>query len=381
LPTPKQAQDRLAAHWRRLCLAPDAPECVIKAAHRYQIELHHPDRGGSVQDAQQINAAFDELKGRGSKANEHVARFYDGEPWHILGLMSNADRTLVERVGRQLAGDLDGYPRLARRVEWAVEHFGEATHARPRVQPPPAPPQRRRYVQQPPPQPAPPPMPGRPEGMPEVVDFGKLAWRSEQRKDVRLTWKRDHPAVITVDAPAPLRASVSSAKTVPGRFVISLSIDWDAPAFSHDPKLAGYSMDVTVTVRWPGDEATFKALGTLLYPAQISASPTALDLGAVAMGQKLRTTLLLISTAPATAEIESSAWLARADAAGRRVETPLRLSANTPVRVAFDVVWEPIEERVRALAHGKPVRPTGKITVRWDGRELEVPAQMVVRRR
>ncbi len=40
-------RDRRAEHWKQLGLMSGAPECVIKAAHRFYIELHHPDRGGT----------------------------------------------------------------------------------------------------------------------------------------------------------------------------------------------------------------------------------------------------------------------------------------------------------------------------------------------
>ena len=76
-----------------------------------------------------------------------------------------------------------------------------------------------------------------------------------------------------------------------------------------------------------------------------------------------------------------SAWLARTDAAGRKVDAPVRLTTNTPVRVSFDVQWDPIEERAANVARTKAVRPTGKITVRWNEQSLDVPVSMVVRRR
>jgi len=376
---PTLKDERLAAHWRRLGLAPNAPECAIKAAHRYHIEVHHPDRGGSLEAAQQINVAYDELKGRGSKPNEHVAHFYDGEPWHVLGLAGNADQMLAERVARQMCSELSAFPRLFARVEWAIANFGKAPV---RVVPPPPPPRARSRAMSRAPKPAHPVTPGRPDGLPESsIDLGTIKWRGDASRDVRLTWKRFAPYAISVDAAAPLIVHVASSKTIEGRFVLTIGVDWDAPSFSHKPTIRGHRLDATVTVRWPGDEAKFRVRGTLLYPAEVSASPLSLDLGQVDMKQKLRATVLLISTAPTTVEIETSAWLARCDAAGTRVDAPLKLPANTPVRVAFDVLWDPIVERIGGAKNGKPVRPTGRITVRWDGRTLEIPAQMVVRRR
>ena len=378
---PSRKDDRLAAHWRRLGLAPNAPECAIKAAYRYHIELHHPDRGGSDETAKRINAAHDELKGRGSKPNEHVAQFYDGEPWHVLGLASNADTALAERVGRQMCSELTTFPRLLARVEWAIGNFGKTA---PRIIPPSPPPARPRAATRPardtaPAQPA---TPGRPDGLPESsIDLGAVSWRGEVSRDVRLTWRRRAPYDIRAEAAAPLTVSVAASRTIPGRFVLSIGIDWESPAFHHKPSIRGHSLDATITVRWPGDEAKFRVRGTLLYPPEVSASPLALDLGDVGLKQNVRATLMLISTAPTSVTIDASAWLARCDATGRRVDAPIRLAANAPVRVAFDVQWDPIIERIGAARNGKPVRPTGKITVRWDGRAIEIPAQMVVRRR
>jgi hypothetical protein len=225
-------------------------------------------------------------------------------------------------------------------------------------------------------------MPARPDGLPESnIDLGTIGWRGDVARDVRLTWKRLAPYQIDVEAAPPLIVNVASSRTIEGRFVLTISIDWDSPSFSHKPTMRGHNLDATVTVRWPGDEAKFRVRGTLLYPAEVSASPLSLDLGEVVMKQKVRATVLLVSTAPTTVEIETSAWLARCDAAGKRVEAPLKLPANTPVRVAFDVLWGPIVERIGDARNGKAVRPTGRITVRWDGRVLEIPAQIVVRGR
>ncbi|HEY8173955.1 MAG TPA: hypothetical protein VIH21_12785, partial [Dehalococcoidia bacterium] len=105
-----------------------------------------------------------------------------------------------------------------------------------------------------------------------------------------------------------------------------------------------------------------------------------LDLGTVTMQQQVRASLVLVSTGAAEVDIAPSAWLSRVDAAGRPLDAAINLSANIPVRIAFDVQWPPITERAGVVPAGKPVRPTGKIILRWNDREVEVPVQMVVQR-
>jgi hypothetical protein len=375
--TKQRANDRYAAHWRRLGLLPGAPDCVIKAAHRHFIEIHHPDRGGSVETARQVNVAADEIRGQGAAPNEHVAAHYSGEPRHLLGLMANAERSLVERAGRALASELESHPRLVARVEWAVKNFGRpmTATAQPRPQEPPRPR---------PPRPAAPPKPatpGIPDGLVDRIDFGTLPWGSALTRDLRLTWTRNAPFSVEVDAPAPLVAEVKDSKALPGRFIVSLAVDWTSPELSHDATMRGYTFEGPVRLRWAGGgEATVRVRAILRYPAIVTASPDSLDLGTVRLGQHLRAaSIILISSADAEVTIAPSAWLARVDGAGRVLDEPLRLATNKPVRVAFDVVWEPIREKGAAsIAAGKPVRPTGRITLRWGEREIEVPVQMVV---
>ena len=145
--------------------------------------------------------------------------------------------------------------------------------------------------------------------------------------------------------------------------------------------MRGYTFEGPVRLRWAGGgEATVRVRAILRYPAIVTASPDSLDLSTVRLGQHLRAaSIILISSADAEVMIAPSAWLARVDGAGRVLDEPLRLAMNKPVRVAFDVVWEPIREKGAAsIAAGKPVRPTGRITLRWGEREIEVPVQMVV---
>lgn len=375
--------DKLAQHWKSLCLMSGAPECVIKAAHRFHIEIHHPDRGGTLEAAQRINVAYDELKGRGSKPNEHVAAYYDGEPWHVIGVASNADRTLVERAGKTLAGELTTHPRLAARVEWAITNFGRPAKAvppRPRATPPP--PARRRATTPAAPRSAEPVRPGIPDGLPGHIDMGTVDWGAAATREVRLTWKRAAPYNINVSPEAPLTTTVTASKALPGRFVVTIGIDWESDSFAGGPTTRGYTLDSVVTLRWPaGGEAHVRVKGVLRYPAIVTASPFELDLGTVLMNQPVRASLMVVSTAATNVEITASTWLARVDAGGRRLSDPLKLSTNVPVRVAFDVQWPPIAERASKVARGKPVRPTGKITVRWNDQQFDVPVQIVVQRR
>jgi hypothetical protein len=376
--------DKAAAHWKRLGLMPGAPECVIQAAHRAQIEIHHPDRGGDADSAKAINVAYDELKGRGTEANLYVAANYAGEPWAVLGISSTADAMLVSRAGKLLASELASNRRLAERVAWAVKHFAEARAAplsKPRIGPM-TPPPPRRVAQAPAPKPRPPASAGIPDGLVPNVDFGTLAWGDAATKTVQLTWKQFAPYEIKVEATGPVRVEITASKVLPGRFSLAFSVDWDAPEFSRNPTTRGYTLDADVTIRWAGASyAMIKAKGVVLYPAVVSASPPTLDLGAMTANQQARASLVLVSTSPVQVVFEPPAWLQRVDGAGKALNAPLKLDTNTPVRVEFRVVWPPIVERATAsFAAGRPVRPTGKIVVRWNDRELTVPAEMVVRK-
>jgi hypothetical protein len=373
--------DRTAKHWKRLGIVPGAPECVIKAAHLALIEVHHPDRGGDANTAKEINAAYDEVKGRGSEANEYVAANYHGEPWAVLGVSSAADAKLVSRAGKQLAAELHTHRRLADRVEWALQNFASALAAprRERIGPmtPPPPPRARSAPRAA--RPSAPASPGMPDGRPPSIDFGKVAWRADATRTIQLTWKHAAPYGVTVECDGPIRARVTASKVLPGRFSVTFSIDWDAPQFSAGPTTRGYTLDAPITVRWTSnDTATIRAKGIVLFPAQVSASPAWLDLGRGRLGQPVRASLVLVSTAAADVTIEPAAWLQRVDGSGRVLEAPLALATNTPVRVEFHVHWPPITERGRdSFAAGRPVRATGRITVRWNDRELEIPTEII----
>ena len=376
------SSDRTASHWKRLGIVPGAPECVIKAAHLALIEVHHPDRGGDANVAKEINAAYDELKGRGSEANAYVAANYNGEPWAVLGVSSAADPRLISRAGKQLAAELHAPRRLAERVEWALQNFAAAIAAPRReritpMTPPPAPrtratPQRRT--------PAPPASPGLPDGLPPSIDFGKMQWGADVTRTVQLTWKHAAPYGVTIEPDGPVRAEVTASKVLPGRFSAVFSIDWDAPEFAHNAATRGYTLDATITVRWTSrDTATLRAKGIVLYPAHVSASPVALDLGNARLKQPIRASLVLVSTAPADVTIEPAPWIERVDGSGRVLDAPLKLATNVPVRVEFRVHWPPIAERGRAsFEAGRPVHATGRIIVRWNDRVLEIPAEITV---
>jgi hypothetical protein len=374
--------DRTAKHWKRLGIVPGAPECVIKAAHLALIEMHHPDRGGDANIAKAINAAYDELKGRGAEANEYVAAHYNGEPWAVLGVSSAADPKLVSRAGKQLAAELQTHRRLAERVAWALANFASALAAprRERIGPMTAPPPPRPRATTPrraAPQPA---SPGLPDGLPPRIDFGTVPWGADTVRTIQLTWKHAAPYGVTIDADGPVRAEVTASKVLPGRFSVKFSIDWDAAEFGRDPSVRGYTLDATITVRWTSrDTATLSARGLVLYPAHVSASPASIDLGSAKLDQPVRASVILVSTAATTVTVEPPPWLRRADGSGRELDAPLKLATNVPVRVEFRVHWPPIAERGAAsFGAGRPVHATGRIVVRWNDRELEIPAEIVV---
>jgi hypothetical protein len=383
---PLHSQSKAASHWKRLGLLEGAPEGAIEAAWLWYITLHHPDRGGDADLARQIHVARDELKGEGAKANEYVAAHYEAQPWLVLGIERGADSELAQRVGRQLASELRrSHRRLAERVEWAMANFGRPVTApngagatRVRVTPPPP---RRRPERAADRRPAQPATPGVPDGLPARVDIGTVAWREPVERSFKLTWKRFPPFEVHIDAPSPLQAEVTASKALPGRFAVVVSVDWDSPAFSREPSHRGYTLDETLTVRWAGGgEALVHVRGILLYPANVTASASELDLGTVDTNQPARGSLVVTATAPTTIEVDPPQWLARIDAAGRVPASPLRLEANAATRIEFAVQWPPILERaVTSFAAGRPVRPTGLITIRWDDRSLEIPAQITVR--
>lgn len=382
---PSTRTERIAQHWRTLGLIPGAPECVIKAAYRAQMEVHHPDRGGDPDTAKRINAAFDELQGAGADANTYVAANYNGEPWVVLGISSAADPRLVERAGRQLASELTANARLAARVGWAVDNFAKAVAApsdgrrRAPITPPPPPKRRPGYTRRPASSEPVPSKPGPPHGLVPVIDFGTVRWGDTTSRTIQLTWKHAAPYNVHVDVESPVAASVTTSKVLPGRFSLTFSIDWNAAIFREKPTTRGYTLHTPVTIRWTSTEwTTIMARGVILYPAYVTASPEELDLGTVKLRQAVRTSIAVVSTAPAELTIAPTPWLQRVDGAGRVLDTPLKLATNTPVRIDLRVHWQPIEERgAKSIAAGRPIRATGHISLSWDGHTTEIPVAMV----
>jgi hypothetical protein len=311
-----------------------------------------------------------------------VASYFSGEPFQVLGLTANADADLARQAADALRTELSARPRLAERARWAVDNWGRAMTAKAPPRPAPLLRQTRarsRTQERQPVQPRP-ATPGKPEGLVGHIDMGQIPWESTVAREVRLTWKQFAPYSITAEVNAPVFATVTASKALPGRFVVTLGIDWASDELRKNIATRGYTLDATLTVRWPGDEARIPVRGILLYPAIVSASPLELDLGQVRLNQPVQASLVLVSTGSTSVEVAPTPWLKRVDAAGKALDEPIRLRTNTPVRVGFAVQWPPIVERLGKVAAGKPVRPSGTIVVRWDGNELTVPVQMVVAR-
>lgn len=376
--------DPLAPHWAALSLQPAAPACVIKEAHRFHIRLAHPDVGGSDEAAMRVNVAMDKLGSKGTPANEHVARYVtSGEPWHVLGLLPSADQKLVERVGKALCAELEALPRLSTRVEWAVRNFGAP------AQPPPP---RPRVRQAPPPQPkarpkgfwTPPapraPVAGRPDGVPLSIDFGEFSPGSEAEHVMRLTWPGLAPPDIRIETNAPIAWEITRSNTNRGRVAVRLTIDWDAPAFAPDaPPLK--SFDARLTIRWGEDDtATVRVTGTPLQPLRVGVGPKELDFGTTRLRERATAELTLRSSRATSVEIESSAWLNVVDGSGRRMSGRIRVDGSAaPTILTLAVDWKPIIERGAASIEAKrPLKPSGRVCVRWDGGEITVPATMLV---
>jgi hypothetical protein len=218
-----------------------------------------------------------------------------------------------------------------------------------------------------------------PAGLPQRIDLGTLSWGAGVSRDVRLTWNEHAPYRLKAEATAPLRVSVTESKALPGRFIVSLSIDWDSDELSHMPSMRGYTLDGALTLHWAsGGEAQVRVRGVLLYPPLVTVSPESLDLGTVRLGARSRTSFVLVSNAPTDTTVEPPPWLVRVGGDGNALERSVRLAANTPFRVTFEVEWAPIRARGAAsIRAGRPVRPTGIIAVRWDGGETTVPVAVI----
>ena len=172
--------DRTASHWKRLGIVPGAPECVIKAAHLALIEVHHPDRGGDANVAKEINAAYDELKGRG-RGEQVRRRELQRRAVGRAGCQQRRRPEARERAGKQLASELQPHPRLAERVEWALKTSlrGCRGRASARADDPPPPPPPRAPARAP--RAREEPAAGHAGRAAAELDFGKVHWGATRR--------------------------------------------------------------------------------------------------------------------------------------------------------------------------------------------------------
>jgi hypothetical protein len=365
--------DKLGAHWRRLGLIPGAPECVIKAAHRAQIQLHHPDRGGDAEAAKQINVAYDELKGSGSAANEYVAANINGEPWVVLGITSAADATLVQRAGRQLASEVKALPHLAERVAWAIANFQSVKpQSVPRGAASTAPP---------------PAMMRGPRGLESWVNLGELYWQEAKTHTMHLTWPGTTPPRLAIACAGPFRAEVRRSPTTPSVCDVDISVDWNAGAGTAKRRV----ISGTVSIKWPGSRGFTTKLSATITPyagmraetngaAEHAAAqtpglpgglPQKIDLGQVQWHADVSRTMQLTWTAFAPYEITADAPAPlRANVIASKV-MPGRFS------VAVSIDWKAPEFSQGPTVRGYTLDTT--LTLRWaGGGEAEVRVRGLV---
>ena len=219
-----------------------------------------------------------------------------------------------------------------------------------------------------------------PDGLPPSIDFGKVPWGADADRTIQLTWKHAAPYGVTIETgPGRSRAEVVASKVLPGRFRhVCHRLGSRRISSATDDRAATRSTPRS-PIRWTSrDSTTVRAKGLVLYPAHVSASPVTLDLGNARLQQPVRGSIVLVSTAPADVTIEPTPWLQRVDGSGRVLDVPLKLATNVPVRVEFRVDWAPIAERgAKSFAAGRPVHATGRIRIRWNDREMEIPAEVV----
>lgn len=73
----------------------------LKGHYKRLMKKVHPDHGGSVKDAQELNAAWDKLKGGSTEPVSHPVGKYDAEASHIFGHASgyqNIDHTSSHKI-------------------------------------------------------------------------------------------------------------------------------------------------------------------------------------------------------------------------------------------------------------------------------------------
>ena len=100
--------------------------------------------------------------------------------------------------------------------------------------------------------------------------------------------------------------------------------------------LTGTDLEVEMVSRTAVDDAqdgeiTIPAKGLVLYPAQVSASPTSVDLGTISFKQQVRASIALVSSGTTDLTIEPPAWLRRVDGSGRVLDAPLVREAHDEI--------------------------------------------------
>jgi hypothetical protein len=107
-----------------------------------------------------------------------------------------------------------------------------------------------------------------PEGLVAQVDFGTLAWGTAAERQLKLTWRQFPPYTVRAEIDGPVRADVTESKALPGRFIVTLTIDWEAAELQGTASLRGYTLDQTLTLRWGGGGAdTVRVTGALPFRA------------------------------------------------------------------------------------------------------------------
>jgi hypothetical protein len=215
--------------------------------------------------------------------------------------------------------------------------------------------------------------------LPLTIDFGDVMPGSTAEHVIRLTWPGSAPAGIHVDTKAPLTSEVTYSNTNRSRVALRLAVDWNAPPFV-DAEKPLRSFDARLVVRWDEeDEATVRVTGSIVQPVRVAAGPPQLDFGSVRLRQLASAELTLRASRTIEVSIDSSAWLYPADSRGRRMASTFRLDGQVPLILTVAVDWAPILEKgAESIAAHRPIKPSGRIKVAWDGGELAVPVTMLV---
>lgn len=111
----------------------------------------------------------------------------------------------------------------------------------------------------------------------------------------------------------------------------------------------------------------------------VSVQPTTVDLGDVTLGAAKRFTLTVSASGRGRVWIRYSVFLSRTTS-GRRAIVPLWFPSSGERPVQFAIDWAPIRQRgAQLIAAGRNPRPTGKISISWDGGSATVPVELTVR--